>query len=140
MTTIRSALLALITLNLALYCAAEGIEVFRWEHRVLMVFAQADQLETLTAQLDALEEEVLDRHVLWFIVDGDKLNSNYNGPISPGFAGQIAKRYHTNETDNLQVVLVGKDGGVKYSAEKLQPVIIFATIDRMPMRQEEMSR
>lgn len=39
------------------------------------------------------------------------------------------------------VALVGKDGGVKEkSTRPLQPAALFATVDKMPMRREEMRR
>ena len=40
----------------------------------------------------------------------------------------------------FKLVLVGKDGGVKLEKDAvLQPEELFAVIDRMPMRQREMS-
>ena len=38
------------------------------------------------------------------------------------------------------LVLVGKDGSVKYRADQFSPETVFATIDRMPMRRAEMNR
>lgn len=41
----------------------------------------------------------------------------------------------------FQVVLIGKDGGVKRRETKaLPPAQLFSTIDAMPMRQQEMKR
>ncbi len=43
--------------------------------------------------------------------------------------------------DAFAVLLIGKDGGVKLrSAEPVRPERLFATIDAMPMRQDEMRR
>lgn len=44
-------------------------------------------------------------------------------------------------SDAFRVVLVGKDGGAKItSAEPIPPGRLFATIDAMPMRRDEMGR
>ncbi|MGB2203635.1 MAG: DUF4174 domain-containing protein, partial [Pseudooceanicola atlanticus] len=41
--------------------------------------------------------------------------------------------------EGFEMLLVGKDGGVKMRAgEVIPPETLFATIDRMPMRQREM--
>ena len=60
--------------------------------------------------------------------------------IDPPTAEAIRKRFDV-PSGRFTVILVGKDGGVKYKRNadiKLKD--IFALIDSMPMRQEEMRR
>ena len=133
-------MLLLIMQSLTMSCTADPLEPFRWQHRTLMVFTPADQLTSLQAQLEAFEAEVIDRHMLWFLIADETLTSNYENPLDSDFADQITQRYRNGEADQLEVVLVGKDGSVKYRADQLAPQAVFATIDRMPMRRAEMNR
>jgi hypothetical protein len=57
---------------------------------------------------------------------------------SPGFAAE-ARRQLNVEAGALAVVLVGKDGGVKFRSDRpVPPEQIFDLIDAMPMRRQEM--
>ncbi len=45
------------------------------------------------------------------------------------------------KTDSFRVLLIGKDGGMKRrDTEPVAPTALFATIDGMPMRRQEMKR
>jgi len=66
-----------------------------------------------------------------------KLVSNYKGSISPSLSDLIERRYLEPSKDS--VVLIGKDGDVKYRASKLDLKSIKLRVDSMPMRQYEMA-
>lgn len=52
----------------------------------------------------------------------------------------LYKKYKADPA-KFTVVLVGKDGGEKYRSNKvLQPAELFAIIDAMPMRKQEMKQ
>ena len=127
-------------LALAMGSYADVLSRFRWEYRVLVVFAKADNVESIRAQLDSIEAGVLDRHIRWFLVDGDYVLTNYGGDLTQDFSVQLTRQLSNKDKGDLEVVLVGKDGGVKYRAATLEPDAIFRTIDSMPMRQAEMQR
>ena len=78
---------------------------------------------------------IVDRDILWFILDDNGIATNYTGMVSPEFSSRIREDYFA---DGSKVVLVGKDGGVKYRHKALELPDIFVRIDAMPMRQQEM--
>lgn len=58
--------------------------------------------------------------------------------IDESSAVKLRNRFGVDK-ENFQVILVGKDGGVKRSDTKpVQAAAIFEQIDAMPMRQQEM--
>lgn len=112
----------------AAFAAASGLEAYRWKARPLVVVApdSADprfrsQMEAVKAAAAGLKER--DMVVLTGLGADDPLRQRFGGEA--GF----------------QVVLVGKDGHIAGRWDR--PVAladIFALIDRMPMRQDEMRR
>lgn len=119
-------MLTLLALTAALVVpAAEAPppESLRWEARPILVVAKRDdprlarQIALFEAERDALEE----RDSLVVVAE-------------PGSA--LAARHGA---DGFTVLLIGKDGGVKYrSGTVTEPETLHALIDRMPMRRREM--
>jgi hypothetical protein len=112
----------------------------RWENRLVFVFVGgADSAAVAVETLAAAEAGIEDRHVLWFVIEGEVVLTNYEGRLDPGLAANLRADYlPAAETPPVAVVLVGKDGGVKYRAGELDLGEIFREIDGMPMRQQEM--
>ncbi|NML66424.1 DUF4174 domain-containing protein [Hymenobacter sp. RP-2-7] len=114
---------------------AATIRASKWKKRVLLVVApRADeaayrqQKQLLAATPDGLHE----RDMLVLDVRGDQLT-----PADRQYAEQELKLKLTR----FEVVLIGKDGGVKQrSPHPLTPQALFGTIDKMPMRRQEMRR
>ncbi len=105
----------------------------RWAHRVVLVLASPDP----DADIATLREHARDfdeRDTLWFVVRGASVSSNFRGTLDPGFATYLRDTYESGQP----VLLIGKDGGVKMRAERLDPDAVFSRIDAMPMRQREM--
>lgn len=103
-----------------------SLDDFLWQARIVMVFADTPADPRLQQQLDMLNadlDELAVRDVL-VLVDTD-----------PDARGAIRAKLRPR---GFQMVLVGKDGGVKlrkplpYSVRE-----ISRTIDKMPMRQQE---
>ena len=111
---------------------------FQWEHRILLIFADEKNGQELTDQLMQDKLLVDDRDMLWFIVDGDRVETNYAGKLDSSFPQTMAQRFQTDFNNPLEVVLIGKDGGVKYRADQLNAdEIYFEIIDVMPMPRSE---
>lgn len=91
----------------------------------MMVRAKA--LRKHTVQMDG-------RDVIWFVVDNERLATNYPGNVVSGFIAHL----HETFAEEQSVLLIGKDGGVKMRAKRLAISEIFSGIDAMPMRQREM--
>lgn len=111
---------------------------FQWEHRLFVVFSQSADITEIEAQLTAEVALVDDRDILWFIVVEDEVTTNFAGPLSPTLSDNLRERYARDEGEALEVVLVGKDGGVKNRLTTLDTAGLYFQIDQMPMRQREM--
>lgn len=141
-TSLKPILLALLVSTLpAVQVGAEAksplasLAALRWQYRVLLIFDHAAD----TKQLDRLEKAapaILERDMAWFLLDGDRLHSNYPGQLSRDFRRRLRERYD----EGAAVVLIGKDGGVKMRDDTLDLTVVFARIDSMPMRLQEMRR
>jgi len=119
--------------------AAFTLERYRWEKRVLVVHATdaadprlAEQREAVAAEAAAFDERDLK---LVTLAGSDVLVGN--AETSSGDADAV-RRVLGLDDDEFEVRLIGKDGSVKFATDR--PVAmqtLFATIDRMPMRQRE---
>ena len=114
---------------------AETIRAAKWKKRLLLVAAptatQADfqrQKQLLATDPASLQE----RDLLVLDVPYDQL-----APADQQYLRQQLKL----KLSGFEVVLIGKDGGVKErSTHPLAPAALFSTIDQMPMRRQEMRR
>ena len=132
-------LIVLMTLSSA-NVAAEALAHHRWQHRLLLIFADEQHVpvtEKLRADLGEARCELEDRDLVigWFIADA---------PATIGVEevdGETARsiRETLRVVDGkMTVVLVGKDGGVKSRYADIPRLdTLFALIDGMPMRRTE---
>lgn len=105
---------------------------YRWKSRVLVLAAPEAGDAHLQAQREALASArrgTAERDLV--VVEA----------VGPG-AEAARLRHRLGLPGNaFRAVLVGKDGGAKLtSAEPIPPQRLFATIDAMPMRRDEMRR
>jgi hypothetical protein len=117
--------------------ATEPFAPLRWKHRLLIVFAQGDRDREVT-QLQALPADGIRSRDLIVV----RVPARGDAAV-PGLgavpAASIRKVYGVGEESSFTVLLVGKDGGVKQRAsEPIAARELFATIDAMPMRRQEM--
>ena len=110
----------------------KSLAPLRWQHRLLLLIDPPSARESIN-HLEEHAPRLAERDLLWFVVDGQTLRTNYSGRIANGFLAQL-RRTHG---DSDPILLIGKDGGVKLRAEQLDLYAIFARIDSMPMRQRE---
>lgn len=109
---------------------AADLEALRWTARVLVVFAERatdPRLAEQAAVIDAARDGAAERDLTVLPVIG-------TGPE----ARALRQRLGVPPDAAFRVVLVGKDGGAKRSAD--QPITagdLFGTIDQMPMRRRE---
>ncbi|WP_407496047.1 DUF4174 domain-containing protein [Pseudooceanicola sp. MF1-13] len=100
---------------------------YRWSHRPVMIFAPSendDQYEQAMAALQLAQAGLADRDII-VLTDTDP---SANGALRQDLNAQ-----------GFTMLLVGKDGGVKLRSDDIiLPEDLFATIDQMPMRQQEM--
>jgi hypothetical protein len=119
-----------------------ALDGYRWQNRLLLVFApdadsalyRRQQEMLLVAECGLNERDVVVISVLKDVV------STKERPAAPVSADDLRDAYDVLPHD-FRVVLIGKDGGVKLSQD--EPILaadLFALIDSMPMRKQEMRR
>jgi Domain of unknown function (DUF4174) len=119
-----------------------ALAAYRWENRVLLVFApDVDSTHYLRQQEMLLNAEsgLNERDVVVISVLKDVVSTREE-PAAPVSADDLRDAYDVLPHD-FRVVLIGKDGGVKLSQD--EPILaadLFALIDSMPMRKQEMRR
>ena len=110
---------------------------FLWNNRLILIFTPEEEAPAPVKLLAGEEAHLAERQILWFVVSGETVASNYAGPIDGGAAARLRARFQTAPEMETEVVLVGKDGGVKHRAGSLDTVDLYGRIDQMPMRQAE---
>lgn len=113
---------------------------YRWENRLVLIFAPTTTDTALTSQLatfEGREAASVDRDLLLGYFPAGAAGSFSGEPVAAS-AGKTLREELGVAADGFTVLLIGKDGGVKLrSAKPLSADTIFATIDSMPMRQQE---
>ena len=138
---ITSVLASAILLGAAQDAMSLDLSAYQWKNRLLLLFAphrDDPELNALQKQIMAQIGGVKDRDLVIFQLfeqEGSRVDKK---DLSPDTVSWLRKRYAA-DVNQFIVVLVGKDGGVKL--KQVGPVDledIFARIDRMPMRIQEM--
>ncbi len=118
--------------------ALAGIGQLAWSNRVILVFAETALTQALQAELQRAQDEIEQRHIVWLLVSGGKVQTNFPGPVAWNLEATLIRDWKDAQTSLPQVILIGKDGGEKLRNNRLNLDAVFAAIDRMPMRQHEM--
>ena len=117
-----------------------GMQDYRWKNRPLVVFAPSDSHALYRRQVAALSgkrSQLANRDMVVIQVVGGHVVSTLGR--SPGLSADALRRRYGVGPASFRAILVGKDGGVKISsAAPLSASRLFATIDAMPMRRQEM--
>ncbi|MGD2024380.1 MAG: DUF4174 domain-containing protein [Desulfobacterales bacterium] len=114
---------------------------FQWKNRLLFLFApnrDHPMFVSLHNSLSAQQAEVDDRDLVIFIILESDPSSINTQSLASDSAFSLRKQYGVNPGE-FAVLLVGKDGGIKLKRQDdIRLEEIFALIDAMPMRREEM--
>ena len=135
-----TALAIALTLATAPVLAAVDLSAVRWQNRVLVLFAEAGDGRYAEQQklLDAVRDGLAERDMLVLGVTGREVTTLF-GAVS-GFDSDTLRNI-AGGGEVFEVVLIGKDGGVKRRwTTPVSPQELFAIIDAMPMRASEMRR
>jgi hypothetical protein len=117
------------------------LDSLRWKNRVWVLFSPSESDASFQLQKQGLASSaqgVLERDlmVLEIVEQGQSRAGNHL--LSEKSVQDIRKRLGV-VGGSFQVLLIGKDGGVKLrSSEPVSMKDLFGLIDSMPMRQEEM--
>ncbi len=137
--------MSLTALAIALSLAATPVMAaplaqLQWDKRVLVLLAEAENGD-LGRQMDMLNRVragLAERDMVVLAVRGNEVQAVFGN--APGVdARSIRTTIGSDDVEEFEAVLIGKDGGVKQRWP--QPVSVeelFAIIDAMPMRANEM--
>ena len=115
----------------------ENLDILEWTHRIILISVDAEQRPDIAQRLEREKGDIDERHIAWFLLTDEDTQSNLEVGLSPALHKVIKKEYFRNTETG--VVLIGKDGGVKYRATALDLDAIYGRIDQMPMRRAEMA-
>ena len=130
-----------LLLMLPLAAAAQSLDDYRWQSRLLFVFTPTvddplfvEQYTLLKEANDALQQRRL--KIMLVTPNGERSNT---GIFLSESNSQYYYDYFSVEPFQLEVILVGLDGTEKFRAKNtVTPVsVLLQLIDEMPMRQRE---
>ena len=127
-------ILVLIVVNQMVY-ALGNISELKWNYRIILV-RSIDESTEIINMLSQFKDEIQERDIYWFLFSDDKVETNYQGALEDKFYNLMLEKYFKDTKTN--VVLIGKDGGIKQNNGYLDLKEMFDLIDSMPMRQLEM--
>jgi hypothetical protein len=117
------------------------LDALRWKNRVLVLFSPSESDPSFQLQkrgLASSAQGVLDRDLMVLEIIEQGQSRAGNQLLSEKSVQAIRKRFGV-QAGPFQVLLIGKDGGVKLrSTEPVSMKDLFGLIDSMPMRQQEM--
>ena len=118
--------------------AMDSLSGFQWNSRVLLVFGQDgdDRVSRQIDRFDARKSGLSDRDLTVIRISGRDASVVFGDAAAPD---ADTLRREAGVEDGFEIVLIGKDGGVKYRSKVLVDAQeIFERIDSMPMRRAEM--
>ena len=110
------------------------ITSLKWQHRIIIV-SEPQAGANAAALLEQNVAEIDERDVIWFVISGQTIKTNYAGDLSAGLRDTLLTQY---ALDDGETILIGMDGGTKVRLNKLDLNALLSAIDAMPMRQSEM--
>ncbi len=125
------------------YAQAQSLDlsVFQWKNRLLFLFApnrNHPMFDALHKSLAARQSEAADRDLVILEILESASSTMNNEAIDSETACLLREKFDVLR-DEFTVILIGKDGRIKLDRkEQTQLDDIFALIDSMPMRQQEM--
>lgn len=117
------------------------LEEFHHQKRVLLIFSPDTSNEKLHLQhkeINLEPEGIEERDLIVFQIFPREVKT-INGQLRDNLSADNLRVHYRVGEHEYRVLLIGKDGGVKYTArDVLEMKPLFDIIDQMPMRQHEM--
>jgi hypothetical protein len=118
---------------------SQDIDKHQWENRVLLVFSDDKNSIQLRKQIDVLSKErkgLEERKLKIYQFSENQFTTDFN---TIWFSSEFNTKKYKRGSEDFKVVLIGLDGGVKLKQTTvLSPEKLFAIIDGMPMRRQEL--
>jgi hypothetical protein len=120
---------------------AQDISDHQWKKRVLIVMAANKDSELLHQQIAIFNQNeagLTERKLLIYLATPQEYTLYNPKKINWKPGSGLYENYQSRDTE-MELVLIGLDGGIKHRTYSLTPALeIFTVIDGMPMRQSEM--
>ena len=113
----------------------KGIQAYQWKHRLILLFSPSSDYQPLIEQQQRLNRDttaLIERDLLVFGILSDTEHDR-EAKSSSGLRQQFGVA-----ANSFAIILIGKDGGEKL--RRHAPIAteeLFALIDAMPMRRQE---
>lgn len=104
-----------------------------WSKRIILLHGIQNEEPVLTL-FEKNKININERDIVWFVIKGDAVFTNYPGALSKQWLQNTQKEYKLGVA---KVTLIGKDGEVKLLLDELDLEALFSEIDAMPMRKRE---
>ena len=137
-------IIASLSFIIFINCSGNNVKLdlksFEWENRVLVVGGNGSKYQNQFDNLEGNKNEYTERDMVVILINKDESKISYDGlnvlnKLDYESTLSIRKRFNL---DNFNLILIGKDGGVKYNNnEPVKINKIFEIIDKMPMRMQE---
>ena len=121
----------------------QDLDDFRWKNRIVLLFTSPEGKSVFNRQVEELKldpEGLAERDLIVFLVTREQVTDLLSDkPTSLSSEGLTEKYFRGDK--KFQFILIGKDGGVKLDrSEFVSNDYLYAVIDAMPMRKQEMRR
>ncbi len=141
MSYIKTFILVIMILNSA-GMKAQDISDHKWENRLVLILTDQTDNENCRKQVEELknhQDGVNERKILVYCITPESFKTGLSDEKWQK-AETVYNRYKKTDSQP-EIILIGLDGGVKLRAnEFLSAQELFATVDAMPMRRQEMKR
>lgn len=134
-------ILSFLLLSINQTGVAQELDEYQWNNRLVLLLTKNEICTPCERQLNALKhnaEGVPERKILTFVVTPQKFKNTLDETWKEN--KELYTRFRKTESD-FEFILIGLDGGVKLRKSHFVPISdVFALIDTMPMRQNEMRK
>jgi hypothetical protein len=121
----------------------QDLDDFRWKNRIVLLFGSPEGKSLFTRQIEELKldpEGLVERDLIIFLVAREQVTNLLSDESTSLSAERLRKKY-SQADKKFQFILIGKDGGKKLDRSEFVPSdYLYAVIDAMPMRRQEMRR
>jgi hypothetical protein len=111
------------------------LEEHRWQRRLILYTASPADAELLTSAIQRHWPELEERAVLLVRV-GEGPNDHRHVVLNETEVEALRLAY-SMDSQRTELLLIGKDGGLKERIQRVDLPFLIQAIDRMPMRQSE---
>ena len=126
-TTIRLLIISFLLVIFPIH--AETLKDYRWTNRVIITFSNSEEnpdRRFLIQQIKQYPCEYRKRDLVH--IDLIQGNDDYS---------RLSQKFSLPERNSFKLFLIGKDGEIKLSTNRVELKDVFSLIDTMPMRKRE---